>query len=78
MPITRCCIALPLLFCAFVANISFTLYLFSPNSAKVFIQFPNTLVALAFNNILSQLSEKKLLGGFLSKWNIQGVSVRYS
>lgn len=54
----RCCV--PLSFRAAVANISLTLYLFSPDSAKVLIQFPNTLVASAHNT-----SRKEVLKDYL-------------
>lgn len=52
------------LFRAPVANISLTLYLFSPDSAKVLIQFLNTLVAFA-RDMFFRTSRGELLEGHL-------------
>lgn len=66
----------PLSLRAPVANISLTLYLFSPDSAKVLIQFLNTLVAFA-RDMFFRISERTS-GRPFSEWNIQDVSVKHS
>lgn len=53
----RCQCRVSLSFRAPVANISLTLYLFNPDSAKVLIQFPNTVVASA-RDTFSSISER--------------------
>lgn len=55
---------MPLSLRAPVANISLTLYLFSPDSAKVLIQFLNTLVAFA-RDMFFRTSRGELLEGHL-------------
>jgi len=66
----------PLLLYSPVANISLTLYLFSPDSAKVLIQFPNTLVAFA-RDMFSRISERTS-GRSPSEWNTGCFSETFS